>query len=425
MNAVTTNLDRQSLPLPEPARLCSESAIVGMALQGNTPGGPRRGTAAGIPILLTMSRRRMRQQQHTVVVDGAGIRFVRRYEPEHAADDRTLVIVHGVGEHSGRYEHFVTRAVERGWTVIAGDLQGHGQSEGVPTHLDDFGQYLADLDAIWNHFVLPPERTALYGHSMGGLVSARFAETRPERIAALILSSPLLGFAIQVPALKRTFGRICLRVAPQFRFKSQIPETHITRNPDALQQRATDPLANRTVTAGWYFRVLDALCDVWQDADRVHAPLLILQGDGDRIVSTEAPLDWFTRAGSRDKSLRLLSEHLHELLNEPGWPGTIAGILDWLDRRVPAAQDAPVQAPADRRIPTRAAAAGGSTITAPSLRSPLPPQTASTPLPGVSSVWTTTTPASTFHPGRSPQTSDSMLTPSAAISLESSRRPPP
>ena len=119
---------------------------------------------------------------------------------------------------------------------------------------------------------------------MGGLVSARFAETRPERVAALILSSPLLGFALRVPPLNRTFGRICLRVAPQFRFRSQIPETHITRNPEALQQRAADPLANRTVTAGWYFRVLDALCDVWQDAGRAVAPLLILQGDCDRIV---------------------------------------------------------------------------------------------------------------------------------------------
>lgn len=277
----------------------------------------------------------MRQQQHRVAVDGAGARFVRQYDPDRTIDDRVLVIVHGVGEHSGRYEHFVTRAVERGWTVIAGDLLGHGQSEGVPTHLDDFGQYLADLDAIWSRFSLPSGRTALYGHSMGGLVSARFTETRPERVSALILSSPLLGFAIQVPPLKRTFGRICLRVAPQFRFRSHIPETHITRNPEALQQRATDPLANRTVTAGWYFRVLDALYDVWQDADRAVAPLLILQGDCDRIVSPEAPLDWFTRAGSRDKSLRVLNDHLHELLNEPGWPGTISGILDWLDRRVP------------------------------------------------------------------------------------------
>lgn len=293
----------------------------------------------------------MRQQQHTVAVEGAGVRFVRRYEPDRSTSERALVIVHGVGEHSGRYEHFVARAVDRGWTVIAGDLQGHGQSEGVPTHLDDFGQYLADLDAIWRHFNLPPQHTALYGHSMGGLVSARFAETRPDRIAALILSSPLLGFAIRVPPLKRTFGRICLKVAPQFRFRSQIPETLITRNPEALQLRASDPLSNRTVTAGWYFRVLDALCDVWHDAERVSAPLLLLQGDGDQIVSPEAPLDWFAKAGSRDKSLRLLKEHLHELLNEPGWPGTIAGILDWLDCRIPAAMQPGAVAPQARITP--------------------------------------------------------------------------
>lgn len=276
----------------------------------------------------------MRQQQHTVAVESAGVRFVRRYEPESLAGERTLVIVHGVGEHSGRYEHFVTRAVERGWTVVAGDLRGHGQSEGVPTHLDDFGQYLADLDAIWSYFRFEAGRTAIYGHSMGGLVSARYAETRPGSCGAMVLSSPLLGFGMRVPPLKRTFGRICLRVAPQFRFRSRIPEAHITRNPEALQLRATDPLANRTVTAGWYFRVLDALCEVWQDAGQLQIPLLLLQGDADRIVNPESPLAWFARAGSRDKSLRLLKGHLHELLNEPGWPGTVSGILDWLEERV-------------------------------------------------------------------------------------------
>jgi lysophospholipase len=276
----------------------------------------------------------MRQQQFSVPVGETGTRFVRRYAPDGDEADRTLVIVHGVGEHSGRYEHFVRGAVERGWCVLAGDLQGHGQSDGVPTHLDDFAQYLADLDAIWTWFGLNPRRTALYGHSMGGLVCARFAESRPESIAALVLSSPLLGFAIRVPPLKKTFGRVCLTVAPRFRFRSKIPESFITRNTEALQIRASDPFSNRTVTAGWYFRVLDALCEAWQDAGRIEVPLLVMQGDADRVVSPDAPLGWITRVGSSDKSLRLLSGHLHELINEPGWQGTVAGVLDWLEERV-------------------------------------------------------------------------------------------
>lgn len=277
----------------------------------------------------------MHQQQHRITVGSWGARFVRHSTPDTGPADRTLVIVHGVGEHGGRYGHFVQAAVSRGWNVIAGDLLGHGQSEGVPTHLDDFAQYLADLDALWEHFGLDPARTAVYGHSMGGLVSARFAETRPELLSALVLSSPLLGFAIQVPPLKRTFGRLCLRVAPQFRFRSQIPEADITRNLEALHQRAIDPLANRTVTAGWYFRILDALCEAWNDAAQMRAPLLILQGDADRIVSVDAPLAWMTKVSSSDRSCRLLSGHLHELINEPGWQGTIAGILDWLEARIP------------------------------------------------------------------------------------------
>jgi lysophospholipase len=249
------------------------------------------------------------------------------------------VLVHGAGEHSGRYEHFIDRAVTHGWSVIAGDLRGHGRSSGVPTHLDDFEHYLSDLDALWQHFELRSESTALFGHSLGGLIAARYAQTRPQNLAALVLSSPLLGFGIRVPRLKWTLGRVCSLVAPRTRFRTTIRPEQVTRNEQARLIREQDPLSNRTVTAGWYFRVLDALCDGWSDAPRLETPLLLLQGDADRIVNAEAPLKWFPTAGSRDKSLWLIPGHLHELLNEPGWEGTSHRIIAWLNHRLPRISD--------------------------------------------------------------------------------------
>lgn len=262
--------------------------------------------------------------------------FVRRYSPLVAAPGRVLVIVHGAGEHSGRYEHFIALALARRWTVVAGDLRGHGQSQGVPTHLDTFDDYLGDLDAIWRHFELTHQPTTLFGHSMGGLVAARFAQTRPGRVSNLILSSPLLSFGVRVPRLKATLGRVCLLLAPRTRFRTMIPACQITRNEQALLIRDQDPLSNRTVTAGWYFRVLDALLDVWSEAPRLTVPLLVLQGDSDRVVDCEAPLRWLPTVGSPDKSLWLIAGHLHELLNEPGWETTATRTLDWLEARCPS-----------------------------------------------------------------------------------------
>jgi lysophospholipase len=262
--------------------------------------------------------------------------FVRRYTPGRPDADRTLVLVHGAGEHGGRYEHFVAAALDRQWNIIAGDLRGHGQSGGTPTHLDHFGQYLDDLDAVWSHFDLVPERTAVLGHSLGGLVAARFAQTRPDRLAALVLSSPLLAFGMRVPRLKRTLGRMCLLVAPRTRFRTTVRPEQITRSADVLTLRRSDPFTNRTVTAGWYFRVLDALYDCWCDAPRLTSPLLLLQGEADEIVHAEAPYRWWPQTAAHDKSLWVLPGHLHELLNEPGWPQTADRILTWLDARVPA-----------------------------------------------------------------------------------------
>jgi lysophospholipase len=220
-------------------------------------------------------------QPTTIASVGASARlFVRRYSPPAHACQRTLVIIHGAGEHGGRYEHFVAAALQQRWTVLAGDLRGHGQSSGTPTHLDDFGQYLGDLDAVWSHFRLDPQRTAVLGHSLGGLVAARFSQTRPDRLSALVLSSPLLAFGMRVPRLKRTLGRMCLLVAPRTRFRTTVRPEQITRNTEALSLRQRDPLTNRTVTAGWYFRVLDALYDCWCDAERLAAPLLLLPAAG-------------------------------------------------------------------------------------------------------------------------------------------------
>lgn len=283
--------------------------------------------------------------------------FVRQFLPLVPDDARTLVIVHGAGEHSGRYQHFIDQVTRDGWTVIAGDLRGHGQSNGTPTHVDNFDEYVEDLAAVWTFFDLRPRRTVLFGHSLGGLVTARFAERKPDWLAGLVLTSPLLAFGLRVPVLKRTLGRMCLWVAPKTRFRSTVLPQQLTSNAAALEVREQDPLTNRTVTAGWYFRVLEALCNVWDDAPLLTAPILLLQGDADEIVSPTASLEWLPRLGSRDRTLKMFSGRLHALLVEPSWESTTADILRWMNRRVPSSLGIP-HAPWGRsidsfRIPAR------------------------------------------------------------------------
>ncbi|MCA9112830.1 MAG: lysophospholipase [Planctomycetaceae bacterium] len=267
-------------------------------------------------------------------LDGEAELFVRKYVPIRRDNGCTLVVIHGAGEHGGRYGHFIEQVVHAGWTVIAGDLRGHGRSGGVPTHLDRFEQYLEDLDLIWSHFQLHPQTTAVFAHSMGGLVAIRFAQTRKERMAALALSAPLLGLRVRVKMLKRAVGKLCSVVRPTTRFRTEVKMSHITRNDEVLDNRELDPWIQRSVTAGWFFQVQQAVTAAHLEAVNFDVPLLFLQGDADEVVNHEMANDWLEQIASTDCTKRIMPEHFHEIINEPGWERTTQEILKWFHPRM-------------------------------------------------------------------------------------------
>jgi lysophospholipase len=274
------------------------------------------------------------RESFMTALDGSRL-FVRHWHDPIPAG-RTLVIVHGAGEHGGRYEHFAAKFVSRGWNVIAADARGHGRSEGVPTHINSFNQYLDDLIEVLRATSPIASRTAIFAHSLGGLIVARALQTaaRPP-VGAAVLSSPLLALHVRVPAVKRAIGRICSWFSPETRFRSNIRGDQLTRSEWAQRRREEDPHGQRSVTAGWYFQVLDAAFEAWADAARLTVPILLQQGDADEVVDPDAPLPFWERLGSRDRMLRILPDHLHELAAEPTWELTADFILGWLESRVP------------------------------------------------------------------------------------------
>jgi lysophospholipase len=259
----------------------------------------------------------------------------RRFEPGNAAfDGRSLVIVHGASEHGGRYDHVARLFADRGWTVIVGDNRGHGRSHGVPMHVHRFSDYLNDLDAVWEYHGLNPARTALMGHSFGSLIAARFAETRPNKQAALVLLAPLLRLKVHVNPLIVAWGKLVSLFAPRIRFESRVDPRDTTRDELALVAREADPLIHRSVTCGWFFEMKAALKAVWADAAQIQVPVLIAQGEADRIVDPKVVRPFLETISSRDKELRLYPDHYHELHNEPEWQSIITGIAEWLEVRV-------------------------------------------------------------------------------------------
>ncbi len=266
--------------------------------------------------------------------------FVRHYRTVNGLashePSRTVVIVHGMSEHGARYEHVAKRFVSEGWNVVVGDMRGHGRSAGVPTHVNNFDDYLDDLDQLWRHFQLRPERTALLGHSFGGLVSARFAQTRQNVMRVVVLMSPLMSLKVEVSPVTYALGKMASLLVPKTRFQNRIDPADTTRNQELLDRRADDPLMHRSVTAGWFFEMQRALKAVWREQDRIQVPVLAFQAGLDRIVDPTAVEPWLKNIGNEDTTFELFAEHFHELLNEPDWPETAGRILSWLDERIPA-----------------------------------------------------------------------------------------
>jgi alpha-beta hydrolase superfamily lysophospholipase len=201
-------------------------------------------------------------------------------------------------------------------------------------HVRRFEDYLLDLDLVWEHHRLDPSRSVLMGHSFGSLISARFAETRPQKLAALVMLAPLLRLKVHVNPLVIAWGKLVSLFAPHVRFESRIDPKDTTRDEVALMARDADPLIHRSVTCGWFFQMKSALQAVWTERRALRMPVLVAQGGSDRIVDPQVARPWLDGVPSPDKELKWFPDHYHELHNEPDWLDTLTNIAEWLELRV-------------------------------------------------------------------------------------------
>jgi alpha-beta hydrolase superfamily lysophospholipase len=265
---------------------------------------------------------------------GADI-HLHRWRPAGGAS-RRLLVVHGLGEHGGRYGQLAKAAVARGWDVMAPDLRGHGGSSGRRGHVRRFDDYLDDLVDVLRRTADDNLPLAVLGHSMGGLIAARLVAAGRVEPAALALSSPLFGIAAPVGWFWRALGRALNPTLPWASFNSGLNDDDATRDPVVLAARRNDPLTHRRVTARWFCEIAGVLKGVHGEASQIGLPLLVLQAGEDRMVCTEASRRFFDLASSRDKQFRLFDEHYHELFGEITREAIIDELLDWLEPRVTA-----------------------------------------------------------------------------------------
>ncbi|MBQ0933133.1 alpha/beta hydrolase [Ideonella alba] len=254
-----------------------------------------------------------------------------------------VLLVHGLGEHAGRYEELAQTLCSHGWRVAAYDQRGHGQSEGPRGLIAADDSLLADLGRM-----LSVVRAAgsgplvLLGHSMGGAVAARYvAEGLAERpaawwqpVEALVLSSPALD--IGASALQRLLLAVVPRLLPSLCVGNGLDAAWISRDPAVVAGYLADPLVHDRISGRLGRFLAQAGPAVQAVAPRWSVPTLLMWAGADRCVAPAGSARFAQQAPSAVLSHRAWPGLAHEIFHEPERAEVMAALLDWLDTRYPA-----------------------------------------------------------------------------------------
>jgi alpha-beta hydrolase superfamily lysophospholipase len=247
------------------------------------------------------------------------------------ADARgSVLIVHGLGEHVGRYAHVASYLNDWGWNVVGYDQRGHGASAGARGALARPDDLLRDLtmviDAARAEF---PGPLVLLGHSMGGLVAARLVAERLRSVDALVLSSPALDAGMN--AFQKLLLAVLGPLAPNLAVNNGLKPAWISRDPAVVRAYVDDPLVHDRVTPRLARFIVDAGEFVRARAPQWSVPTLLIYAGSDRCVAPAGSAAMAAAAPARTLTARAFAPLYHEIFNEPEQREVFSVLHDWLN----------------------------------------------------------------------------------------------
>jgi acylglycerol lipase len=244
----------------------------------------------------------------------------------------TFAVVHGHGEHSGRYERFARGMASRQMATHAVDLRGHGESAGQRGHVDAWSQWVDDAAAFVERVEDETKGEVVpLGHSFGGVVMLSTARAgRLGRARRFIVSSPALRLTKEVPAWLSTLSKALATVAPKLTLNNNVDASSVSRIPEVVEAYRTDPLVHNKITTRLYAEWRRAAKDNLDHAADIKLPFLIFAGSADPLIDPDSSRELHRRAPASE--LRMLDGRYHEPFNDLGSEEVFDLIADWLRR---------------------------------------------------------------------------------------------
>ncbi|MBE2184760.1 MAG: alpha/beta hydrolase [Anaerolineae bacterium] len=249
-----------------------------------------------------------------------------------------IILVHGYGEHSGRYQHVARALVDRGYAVFALDHRAHGKSEGTPralvrsiaTVVADLKKYVEAVSAEFPH--LP---RFMLGHSMGGLITWGYIVRHSGDLSAAVISGAPVNADANVSPLLLGFANLANKISPALALVDLTPLVELSHNPQNQEQFAADPLNyHGKLPVGTGVAINEEARFVRSQLPEVTLPALIIYGEDDKIVNPSGSHTAYELIASADKTEKGYPAMKHEILNEIENAVVINDIINWLDAHV-------------------------------------------------------------------------------------------
>lgn len=242
-----------------------------------------------------------------------------------------LFLIHGLGEHSGRYTDVASYLANRGLSTFAFDLRGHGESPGKRGDVRSFSVFLDDvvtMEAEWERQTAGDAPRFLLGHSLGGLIALKRLRLVKGPYSAAVLSAPWLSALI--PGWLRLTGTMLGAVAPRVSFRGTVEPERLTRDPEMKRRWLEDPLVHSRITAGLFRECAGAQRDLLGDLDSMGIPLLFLVPGADPVVDAWVTTEFAEGLPGYEVSVEHLQGFRHEPFNDLGRETVLKTVGDWL-----------------------------------------------------------------------------------------------
>jgi len=260
--------------------------------------------------------------------------FSQSWQPEDRS--RAVVcLVHGMGEHSGRYAHVADALTQAGYVLFAFDIRGHGKSSGPRGHTPSYEALLQDISSLLEvaNKQFPQLPFFLCGHSLGGNLVLNYVLRRQSHLKGVIATDPWLRLAFEPPRFKIILAQITNYIWPSFSQKNGLDTKVLSRDSEVVHAYENDPLVHDHISSRMFIGIYQSGYWALEHASEFPIPLLIMHGGEDKIISVKASHE-FANTKTKYCTLKIWDGLYHEIHNEPEKEEVFKFLIGWLDKEV-------------------------------------------------------------------------------------------